>query len=157
MLIGLLAGNRLVLGRVELLAHRRDGRQTLGLEDVIELPDHQLDAVEPVAVGALGCVLERALEIISERQQLAEQLLVRELAAIGQVLAGAPLVVLEVGGEPLVTGKGRLRLVARRLQFRIDRLLGLGRLTLYRRAGPGVRHARAAWFATRGIGGLVLR
>ena len=38
-LIGLLAGNRLVLGRVELFADRRDGRQALGLKDIVELAD----------------------------------------------------------------------------------------------------------------------
>src|SRR6266851_5524278 len=151
-LIGLLARDRLVLGRVELLADRRDGREALALQDVVELPDDQLDALEPVSVDALRGMLERALKVVSERQQLAQQLLVRELGAIREVLAR----------EPLVATESRQRFVTSRLKLWIYWLSRLGladRLTLCRRAGPGVRHAGAAWCAARGhwIGGFVLR
>src|SRR5260370_1695128 len=101
-LIGLLVSDRLVLGRVELLADRGDGREALTLQDIVELPDDQLDALEPVAVDALRGMLERALKVVSERQQLAQQLLVRELGAIGEVLAPTPLVILQVSPAPPV-------------------------------------------------------
>ena len=98
------------------------------------------------------------MQIVPQREQLAEQFLVGELGSIGQVLAAAPLVVFKVGGEPLIAGKIRLRLVPGRLNFRVCRLLGLGaRLALCRRAGPGVGHAGAALSASSWIGGLVLR
>jgi hypothetical protein len=93
-------------------------------------------------------MLERALKVVSERQQLAQQLLVRELGAIGEVLARAPLVILEVGREPLVATERCQRFVTSRLKLWIYWLSRLGledRLTLSRRAGPGVRHAGAAW------------
>src|SRR5229473_1833196 len=152
-LIGLLARDRLVLGRVELLADRGDGREALALQDIVELPDDQLDALEPVAVDALRGMLERALKVVSERQQLAQQLLVRELGTIREVLARAPLVILEIGREPLVATESRQRFVTSRLKLWIYWLSRLGladRLTLCRRAGPGVRHAGAAWCAARG-------
>ena len=98
------------------------------------------------------------MQIVPEWEQFAEQFLVGELGAIGQVLAAAPLVVFEVGREPLIAGKIRLRLVAGRLNLRICRLLGLRAwLALRRRAGPGVGHAGAALADTGWIGGLMLR
>ena len=42
-LIRLLTGDRLVLVGIELLANRRDGRESLRLEGLLELPRHGLD------------------------------------------------------------------------------------------------------------------
>src|SRR5205085_5042730 len=123
-LIGFFAGDRLMLCRVELLAHRGDLRNTLRLQRVFELAGDQLDAVEPVPIDAFGRVFERAAKVVQDRQQFANQFLVRVLGSVGQFLAGSALVVFEVGRQPLVAGEGLLRLATNGLQFGVGCLAG---------------------------------
>ncbi len=82
-LVGLLPGNRLVLQRIELLADGRNGRNALRLQGVLELAHHRPQSVEPVAVDALGSMVQGAVEIVEDGQQLAQQLLVGILRAVG--------------------------------------------------------------------------
>src|SRR2546427_8677485 len=117
MLIRLLSGNRLVLAGVELLADRGDGRESLCLKGFLELPGHQLDPLEPVPVDALRRMIERAPEVIEDGKELAQQLLVRVLGPISQLLSRPTLVVLEVRSQPLVAREHGLRAVASGLQF----------------------------------------
>src|ERR1700730_15146462 len=67
--IGLLAGNRLVLGRIELLTDRGYGRNALALEDLVELPGYHLDALEPVRVDVRGRMFQRPSEVVEDREQ----------------------------------------------------------------------------------------
>src|SRR5207253_621172 len=114
--VRLLAGDGFVLGRVELLTNGWNRRQALRLEGLLELASHQLDALEPVSVDSFRGVVERPLEVVQDRKQLAEQLLVRVLGPIRELLSGAALVILEVRGEPLILRKGRLDFIAGGLQ-----------------------------------------
>ena len=70
-------------------------------------------------------MVEHPLEVVEDGEQLAQEFLVRILGPIGELLPGPPLVVFEVGSEPLVLGKRRPRLIASRLQLRIDWLFRL--------------------------------
>ena len=65
-------------------------------------------------------MVQGAAQIVEDGKQLAQQLLVGILRAVGELLTGAPLVILEVSSEPLIAGEVRLYLVARRLQLGID-------------------------------------
>ena len=147
-----------MLGRVELLTNGWNRRQALRLEGLLELASHQLDALEPVSVDSFRGVVERPLEVVQDRKQLAEQLLVRVLGPIRELLAGAALVILEVRGEPLILRKGRLDFIAGGLQLRVNRLRLAAwlRARIGGRAGPGIDHALAR-LAARLIGRMRLR
>jgi hypothetical protein len=70
-------------------------------------------------------MVQGAVEIVEDGQQLAKQLLVGILRAVGEFLPGAPFVVLEVRGEPLIAAEARLNLVACRLELGIKTRLFL--------------------------------
>ncbi len=119
-LVGLLPGNCLVLRRIEFFADGRNRRNALRLQGILELAHNHPQTVEPVSVDAFRSVVQGAAQIVEDGKQLAQQLLVGILRAVGELLTGASLVILEVSGEPLVAGEVRLNLVARRLQLGVD-------------------------------------
>src|SRR5256886_16375968 len=90
-------------------------------------------------------MIERATEVVEDGKELAQQLLVRVLGPISQLLARPTLVVLEVGSQPLVACEHGLGVVASGLQFGVHSLLrGGSGLGGFHRARPGIDDALAA-------------
>src|SRR5256885_13502731 len=105
-------------------------------------------------------MIERATEVVEDGKELAQQLLVRVLGPISQLLARPTLVVLEVRSQPLVAREHGLRVVASGLQFGVHSLLrGGSGLGVFHRARPGIDNALAARLTPRNrlVGGLVFR
>jgi len=71
-------------------------------------------------------VVEGAPKVVEDGQELSQQLLVRVLGSIRELLARPTLVVLEVGRKPLVARERGLDLITRGLQFGVDRVLRRG-------------------------------
>src|SRR5207253_9459514 len=91
---------------------------------------------------ALRGMVEGAPKVVEDGKELTQQLLVRVLGSIRQLLTRAPLVVLEVCSQPLVTRERGLGFVTRGLQFGVRSLLRHGSgLGIVRGARPGIDDA----------------
>jgi hypothetical protein len=101
--IGVLAlPDRLVDLRVELVAERVDDLDALFPEDVEHLLLYHLNARQQMLeVTACGGVVDRAFEIIEDREQLLDDPLAGTRDQVTLVARHAPAVVLELGLEPL--------------------------------------------------------
>ena len=58
---------------IERLADRLDGGHALALEDRAQLSLHQLDAFDPAFVGVLRDVGQGTVEVVEDREHLADE------------------------------------------------------------------------------------
>ena len=123
-----LAHDRLMQVGVERLPDGLDRFDALALEHRPELPIDQPDALDPWVVRVLGHVLEGTIEVVEDRQQLADQDRIAELADRGALLVGSTLEVREVGRRALPVVKVLLVLGAHLGQLTFELLDALGQL-----------------------------
>ena len=117
--------HRLVQVRVEVGSDRLDGRHAAPRHDVEQLLVNDLD---PAAVGVsiLRIRGQGALEIVDDRQQVAEQIAGRLLDQLAPVALGALSIVVELGGEPQQAIVVRVALAGDLIELRTDRVGAAG-------------------------------
>ena len=93
--------DRLMMVRIEIGAQRLDGPDAPLPQDLHQLPLDQFDAAA-IGLGPLaaGIGLERALEVVDQRQQLAEQIGGSGFGLRLPLALGAPAVIVELRGLP---------------------------------------------------------
>src|SRR5438552_4144047 len=104
--------DRLVMRRIERPAEGLDDLHAVALERIGERPQRHVDAVgDRVDLARPARVLDRTVQVVDDRQQVAQKTLVREAQRLGLVAALATLEVLELGAltEPPVLEPGDLR------------------------------------------------
>ena len=133
-----LVRHRLVEGRVEVGSDRLDGRHAALRHDVEQLPVNDLD---PAAVGVSirGVRVQGPLEIVDDRQQVAEQIAGRLLDQLAPLAFGAFSIVVELGRDPQQTLVVRVALADDVVELRTARVRvvavvpGVGRRCVRRR------------------------
>jgi len=124
--------NRLMTGRVKALPHGRDGLDSELVQDVFQLLEREIDALNQSLCGL--AVLRRPdgpFKIIDDRQEFLQQLLVAEPDLVPLVALGKPLVVVELGGKPEVFVVQRLQLAVLRRRVS-QRVTGRSSFTRFR-------------------------
>src|SRR3990170_1985870 len=130
---GRLVHDRFVEIRIEWLADRFDRRDALRLEDASHLAFHQAHALDPWVLRVRRHAFERAIEVVEDREEFADQDGIAELACHRPLLIGTSLVVREVGGGALPVVKMLLSLRTRLVELTLQELDAFRQLEARRR------------------------
>src|ERR1700694_566495 len=95
-LVRLLVADRLMETRVKERPDRFDRRDTLRGEQLVELLERELDALQPGLVKVGGRRFDHPMEVVDHREELADQVRVSKLDGLGMFLPASLFVVVEI-------------------------------------------------------------